>query len=330
MAEVETVVIDAAPHTRNAARIAADEAELEKLKKLARGEQDEEETNDSEPSSESTEDTEVQNESVSEQEAKDAAPKAEAQEEDAGLSAEEKSFKKRYSDIRKYMQEKDAEHKAALEKLQKQLEAATNNELVLPKSEDEVEAWAKKYPDVAGIVEAIAEKKANERASDLDSRLAEIENMRVTARKEKAEAELMSMHPDFSEIREDDAFHNWAEEQPQWVQNALYDNVDDAKSVSRVLDLYKADKGITTKRRNSAEKDAASSVKAKKAAPIDPNDSSSYLRESEVQKMSIREYEKRQEEILNAQRSGKFIYDVTKRQLTFLTRQIKLQHIHNI
>ena len=313
MAEVETVVIDAAPHTRNAARIAADEAELEKLKKLARGEQDEEETNDSEPSSESIEDTEVQNESVPEQETKDPAPKTEAQEEDAGLSAEEKSFKKRYSDIRKYMQEKDAEHKAALEKLQKQLEAATNNELVLPKSEDEVEAWAKKYPDVAGIVEAIAEKKANERASDLDSRLAEIENMRVTARKEKAEAELMSMHPDFADIREDDAFHNWAEEQPQWVQNALYDNVDDAKSVSRVLDLYKADKGITTKRRNSAEKDAASSVKAKKAAPIDPNDSSTYLRESEVQKMSIREYEKRQEEILNAQRSGKFIYDVTKR-----------------
>ena len=313
MAEVETVVIDAAPHTRNAARIAADEAELEKLKKLARGETDEEEANDSEPGSEGIEDTEVQNESVPEQEAKDPAPKAEAQEEDAGLSAEEKSFKKRYSDIRKYMQEKDAEHKAALEKLQKQLEAATNNELVLPKSEDEVEAWAKKYPDVAGIVEAIAEKKANERASDLDSRLAEIENMRITARKEKAEAELMSMHPDFSEIREDDAFHNWAEEQPQWVQNALYDNVDDAKSVSRVLDLYKADKGITTKRRNSAEKDAASSVKAKKAAPIDPNDSSSYLRESEVQKMSIREYEKRQEEILNAQRSGKFIYDVTKR-----------------
>jgi hypothetical protein len=29
--------------------------------------------------------------------------------------------------------------------------------------------------------------------------------------------------------------------------------------------------------------------------------------------MSIKEYEKRQEEILNAQRSGKFIYDVTKR-----------------
>lgn len=330
MAQVETVLIDSASHQRNSARIAADEAELEKLKKLARGEIDEEETTDSESDSESVENAEVQDESVPEQETKADTPETEAQEEDAGLSAEEKSFKKRYSDIRRHMQDKDKEHKAALEKLQKQLEAATNNELVLPKSQDEVEAWAKKYPDVAGIVEAIAEKKANERASDLDSRLAEIEEMRISARKEKAEVELLSMHPDFATIREDDAFHNWAEEQPKWVQDALYENVDDAKSVSRVLDLYKVDKGIAKSKSNGAAKDAASSVKAKKAAPIDPDDSSRYLRESDVAKMSIKEYEKRADEIMEAQRSGKFIYDMSKRQLTILQRQIKLQHIHNL
>ena len=64
---------------------------------------------------------------------------------------------------------------------------------------------------------------------------------------------------------------------------------------------------------NGADKDAASSVKAKKAAPIDPDDSSRYLRESDVAKMSIKEYEKRADEIMEAQRSGKFIYDMTKR-----------------
>ena len=315
MSEAQVEVIEAAPHMRNAARIAADEAELEALKKRMRGEVDEteEETSDSEPDSESVEDTPVQNESVPEQEAEADTPKAEAQEEDAGLSAEEKSFKKRYSDIRKYMQEKDAEHKAALEKLQKQLEAATKNELVLPKSEDEVEAWAKQYPDVAGIVEAIAEKKANERASDLDSRLKEIEELRVTAKREKAEAELAALHPDFSDIRADDAFHDWASKQPKVVQDALYENAEDAKSVARVIDLYKADKGITTKKTSSADKGAASSVKSKRAAAPEADDSSTYLRESQVAKMSIKEYEKRQDEILDAQRKGKFIYDMTKR-----------------
>ena len=314
MSEAQVEVINAAPHMRNAARIAADEAELEALKKRMRGEVDEaeEETTDSEPDSEGATDTQVQNESVPEQEAK-AEPESEAQEEDTGLSAEEKTFKQRYGDLRRHMQEKEKETAAKLEKLQQQLEASTKNELVLPKSEEEIDAWAKKYPDVAGIIEAIADKKATERASELDGRLKEIEEMRTNARKEKAEAELYSLHPDFAELRADDAFHEWAKEQPKVVQDALYDNVDDVKSVARVLDLYKADKGIKTKRVATEDKSAASSVKARKAAPIDPDDSSRYLRESQVAKMSIKEYEKRAEEIMEAQRSGKFIYDMSKR-----------------
>jgi hypothetical protein len=300
------------------ARIKRDEEELEAIKRQARGETDEDQTDDtqSEPSSEDTEGASIQDASVSEQETKEQVKTEAPQEDDegdAGLTAEEKSFKKRYGDLRRHMQEKEKETAAKLEKLEKQLEAATKNELVLPKSEDEVEAWAKKYPDVAGIVEAIAEKKANERASDLDGRLKEIEELRITAKREKAEAELAALHPDFGEIRADDAFHEWAKTQPKVVQDALYENTEDAKSVARVIDLYKSDKGITSKKDTSSDKAAASSVKTKGKTTIDPQDSSQYLRESDVAKMSIKEYEKRQEEILNAQRSGKFIYDVTKR-----------------
>lgn len=314
LVDIKKEVISAAPHQRNAARIAKDEAELEALKKLMRGEVDEteEETDDSESSSQRATDTQVQNESVSKQKV-EAESESETQEDDAGLTAEEKTFKQRYGDLRRHMQEKEKETAAKLEKLQQQLDAATKNELVLPKSEQEIDAWAKQYPDVAGIIEAIADKKAKERASDLDNRLKEIEAMRTQARKEKAEAELYSLHPDFAELRADDAFHAWAKEQPKVVQDALYDNVDDVKSVARVLDLYKADKGIKTKRVSTEDKNAASSVKARKAAPIDPNDSSRYLSESQVAKMSIKEYERRAEEIMEAQRSGKFIYDMSKR-----------------
>ena len=316
--DIKTEIINAAPHLRNQARIDADEAELEALKKRMRGETDEDQTDDtqSEPSSEDTEGTTVQDESISEQETEEQVETKAPEEDvegDAGLSAEEKTFKKRYSDIRKHMQEKDKEFKDKLEKLEKQLEAATKNELVLPKSEDEVDAWAKQYPDVAGIVEAIAEKKANERATELDSRLKEIESLRASAKREKAEAELAALHPDFEDIRADDAFHDWASSQPKVVQDALYENAEDAKSVARVIDLYKSDKGITAKKTSAPDKGAASSVKSKRTATPDPDDSSRYLRESQVAKMSIKEYEQRQEEILNAQRSGKFIYDVTKR-----------------
>jgi hypothetical protein len=121
------------------------------------------------------------------------------------------------------------------------------------------------------------------------------------------------MHPDFQEIRADDAFHSWAEKQPKVVQDALYENSEDAKSVARVIDLYKADQGIKTKVSSSSDKAAASSVKAKGRSTPDTDDSAKYIRESQVAKMSMKEYEKRMEEIFDAQRSGKFIYDVSKK-----------------
>lgn len=317
MPEVEQVEVISPAHMRNAARINKDEQELKELMQqagIATQQEDEtqEETSDSESSSERVEDTSVQNESVPEQEAKEPV-KAETQEaDDTELSAEEKNFKKRYGDLRRHVQEKEQEWKVKFEQLQSQLDKATKNELVLPKTEKEIEAWAKKYPDVAGIVEAIADRKAEERASDIDKRLKEIEELRVDAKRQRAEAELLQMHPDFEQLRQDDAFHNWAEEQPKWVQDALYENAEDAKSVSRVIDLYKADNGIKATRSTSSDKGAASSVRTKRSTQIQEDDASTYLSESQVAKMSIKEYEKRQKEILDAQRSGKFIYDMTK------------------
>ena len=316
MSEAQVEAISPA-HMRNAARINKDEQELKELMQqagIAPQQEDEtqEETSDSESSSERVEDTSVQNESVPEQEAKEPV-KAETQEaDDTELTAEEKNFKKRYGDLRRHVQEKEQEWKVKFEQLQSQLDKATKNELVLPKTEKEIEAWAKKYPDVAGIVEAIADRKAQERSSDIDKRLKEIEELRVDAKRQRAEAELLQMHPDFEQLRQDDAFHNWAEEQPKWVQDALYENAEDAKSVSRVIDLYKADNGIKAARSTSSDKGAASSVRTKRSTQIQEDDASTYLSESQVAKMSIKEYEKRQKEILDAQRSGKFIYDMTK------------------
>ena len=227
------------------------------------------------------------------------------------IGKEEESFKKRYGDVRRHLATKEKEFNARIQELETQLSKATKNELVLPKSEEEIAEWTKKYPDVAAIVETIADKKARDRSSDLDKRLQEIETLRETATKEKAEAELMALHPDFADIREDDAFHDWADEQPKWVQDALYENSDDAKSVSRVLDLYKQDKGISKdKAKSSSNLEAAKSIKSTKNVPQD-DESKSYLRESQVNKMSTKEYEKNADSIMEAIRSGKFIYDLS-------------------
>ena len=226
-------------------------------------------------------------------------------------NAEEKTFKKRYSDLRRHQQKQAEDFKKELEELKRQLSDATKKEMKLPKSDEDIETWAKDYPDVAAIVETIAMKKAREQSSEIEARLKAIDEMQNSASKEKAEAQLMQLHPDFDEIRDSDSFHNWADEQPKWVQDALYENDNDARSAARAIDLYKADMGIG-KKKTKSDKDAAKTVSTKdsRSKPQD-NEASTYLRESQVQKMSAQQYEKMSDEIMEAIRTGKFIYDVS-------------------
>ena len=225
------------------------------------------------------------------------------------ISKEEESFKKRYGDIRRHMDKQKQDYDARIEALEAQLSKAAKNELVLPKTNEEIEAWTKKYPDVAAIVETIADKKASERSKDLDERVKQIEEMRFNATRDKAEAELMALHPDFADIRDSDEFHDWAETQPKWVQDALYENADDAKSTARVIDLYKTDKGISKVKSNS--KSAASAVNTRgRTAPASDSVKGQWT-ESQVEKMSDKQYTKHQEEIMESIRSGKFVYDIS-------------------
>jgi len=225
-------------------------------------------------------------------------------------SVEEKTFKKRYGDLRRHAQQKEADLQSQIDQLRTQLDESTKKQIKLPKTDEDIEAWAKEYPDVAGIVETIAIKKSREQSKALEDRIKEIDEMQISATKEKAEVELLKLHPDFVDIREDDDFHNWAEEQPQWVQKALYENDNDAKSAARAIDLYKSDRNIGKKKSTSKDAAFATNTKTSRTKP-QTNDESSYLKESQVQKMSSQEYEKRADEVMEAIRTGKFIYDVS-------------------
>ena len=236
--------------------------------------------------------------------------KEEAQAEPEPTTAEEKTFKKRYGDLRRHTQQKEADLQEQINQLKEQLDSATKKQIKLPKSDEDIEAWAKEYPDVAGIVETIAIKKSKEQSKELEDRIQKINEMQESATKEKAEVELLKLHPDFVDIREDDDFHNWAEEQPQWVQKALYENDDDAKSAARAIDLYKADRNIGKKKTNSKDAAIATNPKSTRTKP-QTNEESTYLKESQVQKMSSQEYEKRADEVMEAIRTGKFIYDLS-------------------
>lgn len=225
-------------------------------------------------------------------------------------TAEEKTFKKRYSDLRRHQQKQTEELKTEINALKSQLEQSTKKQIKLPKSDEDIETWAKEYPDVAAIVETIAMKKAAEQSASLEQRVKALDDMQQDVSKQRAETELLQMHPDFDDIRNDDDFHTWADEQPKWVQDALYENDNDARSAARAIDLYKADRSITTKKTNNRDAAKSVSTKGKRNKPVE-NESSSFLRESEVQRMTAKEYESRSDEIMEAIRQNKFVYDLS-------------------
>ena len=276
-------------HARKKQRMEQEEKEIAKLEAQARGE-------------------EVEGEEEEEQVASSKPQEEVTEEDDSNLSREEKSFKKRYGDLRRHMQQKEKDWEEKFEALEKRMEGGA---VVPPKSDEDIEAWAKEYPDVAGIVETIAAKKAQEMFRKAESRLSELDKVQYEAVRKTAEAKISEAHPDFEKIRDSDDFHDWAEEQPKWVQDAVYENADDPASVIRVIDLYKSDKGLTKDAKKASTKKAASLVSKGSKASLDTSETNGQITESEVARMSSKEFEERQDEITKAMRSGKFIYDMS-------------------
>ena len=244
-----------------------------------------------------------------EQQGKAVEEKTEEAKPEVELSDEEKSFKTRYGDVRRHLAAKEKEYNAKIKELEDQL--GQTKKLVPPKSDEDLQAWIDKYPDVAGMVETIADKRAKQMFEKANIQLEELSKAKEEATRSRAENEIREAHPDFDKLRDSDEFHNWVEEQPSWVQNALYETTDDAPSVVRVLDLFKVDNGLTRSDTKNKRKAAASLVDRGSKTKVDVLESGSKIKESDIAKMSDTEYEKNAEKITEAHRSGKIIYDLS-------------------
>ena len=291
-------------HAKKQKQMEAEEAEIARLEAEARGEEVEEQQ---ESSSNDTENSEVQATSNTQQE--ETSEETEAQEDnDSELNAEEKSFKKRYGDIRKHLASKEKEWQEKFDALENK---SKREGIVPPKSDEDIEKWASEYPDVAGIVETIAAKKAQEMFNKAESRLQELDEAHSEAQRVKSENVIRKSHEDFDELRQSDQFHNWADEQPKWVKDALYENMDDPASVVRVIDLFKIDNGMTIAAKKQSKKAAASTVAKGTRTSLDAKGVQGTIKESDVARMSSKEFEEMQDKINEAMRNGKFVYDMS-------------------
>ena len=231
-------------------------------------------------------------------------PEAKEPEED-NLSSEEKTFKKRYGDLRRHAAKEKQELEARISALENQ-----GKDIKPPKTEEELKAWAKKFPDVASIIETIAERKAAEKFESADARLKLLDEREEAINRSKAEAAITKAHPNFNELKNSDDFHDWVADQPKWVQDALYENEDDPDSVIRVIDLYNVDNGLTPSERKKSAREAATSISSRSNSSPSVQAGQVKFRESDVQNMSDKAFEKNWEQIQKDMKTPGF-YDLT-------------------
>ena len=220
--------------------------------------------------------------------------------------AEDRVFKKRYDDLKKHYDSTINKHKEELQSLRTQLESSTT-QFVPPKSKEELEAWRKEYPDVYDMVETIAMDKATTRTADLENKYKDLQLQQEQIAKEKAEVELLKLHPDFNDIRANDDFHAWADQQDPTIQSWLYENTSNSKLAARAIDLYKADRGITKAKKEDKDlkKEAAKAISKTKKATDSDIPKKKIWTASEISKLKPHQFEKFEKEIDLARLEGR-------------------------
>ena len=221
--------------------------------------------------------------------------------------AEDRVFKKRYDDLKKHYDSTLNKHKEEVRTLRSQLESSTK-QFVPPKSKEELEAWRKEYPDVYDMVETIAMNKATTQTADLEDKYKNLQLQQEQIAKEKAEVELLKLHPDFNEIRQKDEFHNWAANQDPTIQGWLYENTSNAKLAARAIDLYKMDNGqskLTKKEEKDVKKEAAKAISKTRKSTESDIPKKKVWTTSEISKLKPHEFEKHEKDIDLARLEGR-------------------------
>ena len=240
-------------------------------------------------------------------------PEEDTPEEQADKPYQKVDYKKRYDDLKKHYDGRVNSFKSREEELL--AEIRTNRpKYKAPKSAEEIEAFKKEYPDVYGVVETVAHLRSSKETEDLKQEIKGLKELNQTVNKEKAEARLARLHPDFEAIHESDDFHNWAEGQPEAIKGWVYGNATNAELASRAIDLFKQDTGKSkSKPELSGDLVAASEmVKVKNSKEIGYGSKKIWTR-SQIAAMSQSEFDKNEKSITDAMSEGRVINDMGNR-----------------
>ena len=219
-------------------------------------------------------------------------------------------YKKRYDDLKTHYDRKQNESKQKTEELEAKLRLAEKNQAMAnytpPKTDDELKSFKEKYPDVYDVVETISQKQASRQVESLQEEVKSLRKREEDLVVQSAYGELVNAHPDFTQLKDSQEFIDWLNTQPASISDGVTKNSKDSKWAIRVVDLYKADNGLSKSKPSSITSAAQSVTKTKaKSVNVSGDTNKKIWKQSEIQKMSSRTYEKFENEIDIAFKEGR-------------------------
>ena len=227
-------------------------------------------------------------------------------------TSEEHDYKKRYDDLKRHYDDKVNEFKQEIANLREAVQkkvVSMPKGVQAPRTEEELEEFKERYPDVFEVVQTVSSMETEAQVAKLREELGTIKEREKQLEKQKAYEELLRLQPDFDKIKADQDFLSWLEEQPASISDGIYKNNTDARWAARVVDLYKADKGLNQKKTKSSS--AAEAVTKTPAREVKTNatDGKRTWKASQIAKMKPWEFEKNEAELDAARAEGRIDYN---------------------
>ena len=221
------------------------------------------------------------------------------------------NYKKRYDDLKKHYDDRVSQFKQREQELEAKARSVQPS-YEAPKSIEDLEKFRNEYPDLYDTVESVAHLRSEQQVEELRGQLSAIQQREAEILKREAETTLRDRHPDFEDIRGDEAFHQWAEGQPTQIQDWIYNNPDNVSLASKAIDLYKLETGQPSTRtrrspkRQSATREAAADIVSTKTTSIDAAQPKIWT-EREIAAMSLDQFDKFEDEINQAVSEGRVV-----------------------
>lgn len=221
-------------------------------------------------------------------------------------------YKKRYDDLKRHYDEKVNEFKGEIEALRKTMTeraAEMPRGVTPPKTLEELEEFKERYPDVFEVVQTVSSMQTESQVAKLREELGSIKEREQELEKQKAYEELLRLQPDFNEIKADEKFLAWLEEQPTSISDGIYKNNKDARWAARVIDLYKADTGLTKKKAKAASAAEAVTKTPVREVQTESTGNKKIWKASEIGKLKAWQFEKLESEIDAARSEGRIDFN---------------------